>query len=124
MGRAQLVLHLIQQLKDSGRIAGNIPVYLNSPMAISATELFFKYPEKHKLTREDCERIDANTRYIRAVEDSIALNRSSYPSIIISASGMASGGRVVHHLNAMASTTVTASCSWGSRLQGHGVKSW
>ena len=102
VGRVQLALHLIQQLKDSGRIARDIPVYLNSPMAVSATELFFKHPEKHKLTKEDCERIDAGTHYIRTVEDSMALNCSKYPAIIISASGMASGGRVVHHLNTLA----------------------
>ncbi|MCL6269079.1 MBL fold metallo-hydrolase [Sansalvadorimonas sp. 2012CJ34-2] len=102
VGRVQLALHLIQQLKDSGRIRREIPVYLNSPMAQSATDLFFKHPDKHKLTREDCERIDAGTQYVRSVEDSIALNSQKFPSIIISASGMASGGRVVHHLNTLA----------------------
>ena len=71
-------------------------------MAISATELFFRHPDKHKLTREDCERIDAGTRYVRTVDESIALNNSKYPAVIISASGMASGGRVIHHLNTMA----------------------
>ena len=102
VGRVQLVLHLIQQLKDNGRIAGGIPVYLNSPMAITATEMFCKHHEKHKLAKDDCARIDANTRYVRTIDDSIALNRSRYPAIIISASGMASGGRVVHHLNTLA----------------------
>ncbi|MTI15180.1 MBL fold metallo-hydrolase RNA specificity domain-containing protein [Sansalvadorimonas verongulae] len=102
VGRVQLVLHMIQQLKDSGRIAQDIPVYLNSPMAITATEMFCKNHQKHKLTQEDCARIDANTRYVRTVDDSIALNKSRYPAIIISASGMASGGRVVHHLNTLA----------------------
>ena len=102
VGRVQLVMLLVQQLKDSGRIPVNIPVYLNSPMAIRATELFFKHPDKHKLTKEECERMDSHTRYVHTIEDSIALNKTRYPSIIISASGMASGGRVVHHLNTLA----------------------
>ena len=100
IGRAQMLLHVLEQLKAQKAIP-NLPVYLNSPMAIKATEVFHRFHERHRLTKEDCERIDAMTHYVRTVEESIALAASSYPSIIVSASGMASGGRVLHHLKEM-----------------------
>lgn len=100
VGRAQLILLMLHQLKTQERIA-NIPVYLNSPMAIKATEIYAKHHQLHKLTHEQCEAIDDGTHYVRTMEESIALNNRQYPGIIISASGMASGGRVVHHLKAM-----------------------
>ena len=102
VGRAQLALHMISQLKLQNRIPRELPVYLNSPMAIKATELFYQHPEKHRLTHEDCQRIDAGTHYVRTMEESMALNRRTFPAIIISASGMASGGRVLHHLRTLA----------------------
>lgn len=97
VGRAQLILHLIQVLKAEGRIP-DLPVYLNSPMAIKATEILCHFQKEHRLTDEDCRRIDNGTQYVRTVEESIALNQQNFPSIIVSASGMASGGRVLHHL--------------------------
>ena len=100
VGRAQMILHILEQLKSQNRIPP-LPVYLNSPMAIKATEVFHRFHEKHRLSKEDCERIDAMTHYVRTVEDSMALMEQNYPSIIVSASGMASGGRVLHHLKKM-----------------------
>lgn len=97
VGRTQINLHIIQLLKDQKRIP-NLPVYLNSPMAISATEIFCKHHEEHKLSDDQCQIMDKNTQYVRTPEESIALNGSRFPSVIISASGMASGGRVLHHL--------------------------
>lgn len=100
VGRAQLVLHILRKLRDENRIP-HMPVYLNSPMAIKATELFFDRHGEHKLTHEECEKIDEMTHYVKTVEESIELNQRTYPSIIISASGMASGGRVLHHLKTL-----------------------
>lgn len=100
VGRAQMLLHLLEQLKADHQIP-NLPVYLNSPMAIKATEVFHRFHEKHRLTKEDCERIDAMTHYVRTVEESMKLAALNYPAIIVSASGMASGGRVLHHLRQM-----------------------
>ena len=100
VGRAQMILHMLEQLKSAGHLP-SIPVYLNSPMAVKATELFHRCHEKHRLTQEDCQRIDAMTHYVRTVEESIALANSKYPAIIVSASGMGSGGRVLHHLKHM-----------------------
>ena len=100
VGRAQLVLHILQKLKARGAIP-DVPVYLNSPMAIRATDIFCAHQTEHRLSREDCEAIDEGTIRVRTVEESQALTRSTYPSVIISASGMASGGRVLHHLKSL-----------------------
>ncbi|WP_396586246.1 MBL fold metallo-hydrolase RNA specificity domain-containing protein [Bermanella sp. R86510] len=100
VGRAQLVLHIVEKLKREGRI-GQMPVYLNSPMAIRATEIFFNLHEQHKLSKDDCQKIDDMTTYVKTAEESIELNSKLFPAVIISASGMASGGRVLHHLKSL-----------------------
>ena len=100
VGRAQMMLHLLEKLKSAQRIP-NLPVYLNSPMAIKATEVFHRFHERHRLTENDCRRIDEMTHYVKTVEESKALAAQNFPSIIVSASGMASGGRVLHHLKHM-----------------------
>jgi len=102
VGRTQINLHILQILKHSHRIP-NIPIFLNSPMAISATEIYCRHNKEHKLSAEQCSVIDEGTKYVRTAEESIELNNSRYPSVIISASGMASGGRVVHHLKSLVS---------------------
>ncbi len=105
VGRAQLVLYYVERLMAQGRIP-KVPVYLNSPMAIKATEIFLENDKLHKLNSDDCEKIDAITTYIRTTEQSIELTARREPSIIISASGMASGGRVLHHLKALISNPI------------------
>ena len=100
VGRAQLVLHILQRLKARNAIP-DVPVYLNSPMAIRATDIFCAHSGEHRLGRADCEAMDAGTIRVRTVEESQALTRNKYPCVIISASGMASGGRVLHHLKSL-----------------------
>ena len=100
VGRTQINLHIIQLLKAQKRIP-DLPIYLNSPMAISATEIFCHHHQEHKLSNEQCQQIDEGTHYVHTPEESIELNASKYPSVIISASGMASGGRVLHHLKSL-----------------------
>lgn len=97
VGRAQLALHLISQLKAENRIP-NVPVYLNSPMAVKATEVFNHYSKEHRLTPDQCHAIEHNVHYVQSTEESIALAKRNGPLIIISASGMATGGRVLHHM--------------------------
>ncbi len=108
VGRAQSLMHDLSTLRKSGRIP-NVPMYLNSPMATSATELFYEFKELHKLTDLECKEMFDAVNYVKTVEDSKALNEKKGPMIILSASGMATGGRVVHHLKAFIgdpSTTV------------------
>lgn len=100
VGRAQMMLYMISQLRQQNRIS-NVPVFLNSPMAIKATEIFCKFHREHRLSVDTCELMDDMTTYVRTVDDSIALVKQKFPSIIISASGMASGGRVLHHMKSL-----------------------
>jgi metallo-beta-lactamase family protein len=104
IGRTQTFMYFLRQLEDQQRIP-RLPVYVDSPMALSATDLYLKYKEDHDL---DYSRIDAGGKgdpldvhefhLTRSVEESKAINNVKTPCIIVSASGMASGGRVLHHL--------------------------
>jgi metallo-beta-lactamase family protein len=80
----------------------NLPVFLNSPMAIDATRLYRRHSDEHRLNTEECEAIWHVARMVNTVEESKALNQRSGPMIIIAGSGMATGGRVIHHLKAFA----------------------
>lgn len=101
VGRAQTMLYFLLKLKEKEMIP-DVPVFLNSPMAITATEIFCNYHNEHKLNADTCKQIDDGTTYVRTAEESKELNTKKFPSIIISASGMASGGRILHHLKSLA----------------------
>lgn len=102
VGRAQALLHLIDRLKQHGRVPRSLPVYLNSPMARDATALMQRFREDHRLDDAECRALKTTATIINSVEQSKALNRQRGPMVIISASGMATGGRVLHHLVAFA----------------------
>jgi metallo-beta-lactamase family protein len=76
----------------------NVPIYLDSPMAIDATEIFRRHPEDHRLDETQVQRLHAVARATHMPEESRAIDASTQPKIVISASGMATGGRVLHHL--------------------------
>ncbi len=99
VGRAQELLFFIQSLKTK-RLIPDVPVYLNSPMAVDATEIFMQHTDKHKLSKTECKQLANSARMVNSVEESRSLNEIRHPVIILSASGMASGGRVVHHIKA------------------------
>ena len=101
VGRAQLLLHLIDALKRAGAIP-DVPVYLNSPMAVDATRLYRKYASEHRLTPAECDGLHSVAKIVNSVDESKRLNELRSPAVIVSASGMATGGRVVHHLKAFA----------------------
>ena len=101
VGRAQTLLHCIQQLKKAHRIP-DMPVYLNSPMAADVTRIYRRHLDEHRLSAEECALMTEKVTIVNTVEDSKRLNSLSFPSIIVSASGMATGGRVLHHLKAYA----------------------
>jgi metallo-beta-lactamase family protein len=101
VGRAQALLHTLRLLKDAKRIP-DLPVYLNSPMATDATTLYQRHPELHRLGAAECAAMCRGVRFVNTEAESRALNDLRYPGVIISASGMATGGRVVHHLKAFA----------------------
>ncbi len=97
VGRAQAVLHLLTDLKLAGRIP-DVPMYLNSPMAVEATDLFLELRDEHKLSEEQCRQMRDGVTFVRTVEESKELNTLHGPMIVLAASGMATGGRVLHHL--------------------------
>lgn len=101
VGRAQSLLYHLWKLRSSGRLS-TIPIYLDSPMAISATDLLHAHRDDHRLSPEDCNAVCGIATYTRDVEASKEITASSYPKVVISASGMATGGRVLHHLKAFA----------------------
>jgi metallo-beta-lactamase family protein len=101
VGRAQSLLYVIGTLKKQGRIP-DLPVFLNSPMAADVTNLYHKYREQHRLDTEQCKAMCTAAKIVNTVEESEALNHMRTPAVIVSASGMATGGRVVHHLKAFA----------------------
>ncbi len=100
VGRAQSILYYIHKLQSLKRIP-ELPVYLDSPMATSATELFCKYHLEHKLNAKESREVCDTASYIQNKEESKRISNPSLPSIIISASGMATGGRILHHLKTM-----------------------
>ena len=97
VGRAQEVLYHIARLKEMGRMA-NVPVYLDSPMAISVTELYRHHMREHRLTVSQLHAIDHAAFMTRTIDDSKAIASRNGPMVIIAGSGMATGGRVLHHL--------------------------
>ncbi len=106
VGRAQSLMFYLSTLKKLGRIP-NVPMYLNSPMATNVTDLFSEFKSLHKLSDQQCKEMCNIVHYVRTVEESKALNEKKGPMIIISASGMATGGRIIHHLKSFASDPTT-----------------
>lgn len=101
VGRAQELLLAIYRMKRDNLIP-DLPVYLNSPMAIDMTEIYQKHCSEHRLNKAECAGMGHVAKMVRTVEDSRALDSIRYPSIIVSASGMATGGRILHHLKTLA----------------------
>jgi metallo-beta-lactamase family protein len=97
VGRAQTLLYHLERLKAAGRIP-NVPIYLNSPMATDASDILCGHIEDQRLSSDQCRRACHVATYVRSVEESKALNENAMPKVIISASGMLTGGRVLHHL--------------------------
>ena len=97
VGRAQSLLFYLYRLKAAGRLR-NVSVFLDSPMAVDASEIFCRNLSHHKLTAQECRDSCAVAHYVRSVDESKALSANPMPKVIISASGMATGGRVLHHL--------------------------
>ncbi|MEW9613807.1 MBL fold metallo-hydrolase [Shinella sp. S4-D37] len=101
VGRAQELLYYFWKLKRAGHL-GEIPLFLDSPMAIEATGLMGRHLPDHRLDAKTCRDVFSIARCTGDVEASKAISASRFPKIVISASGMTTGGRVLHHLKAFA----------------------
>ena len=97
VGRTQALLYQIWLLKKSKKIP-DLPVFLDSPMAIDTTSIYQRHANEHRLSADDCRQMGSVARFCRTADQSRELNQLTYPAIIISASGMATGGRILHHL--------------------------
>ncbi|WP_116137709.1 MBL fold metallo-hydrolase RNA specificity domain-containing protein [Trinickia diaoshuihuensis] len=101
VGRAQSILRYISILKATGRMA-NVPVFLDSPMAVSVTELYRRHLTEHRLTISETDAIGKAAVMVRTVDQSKEISSRRGPMVVIAGSGMATGGRVLHHLKAFA----------------------
>ena len=97
VGRAQHLLRIVSELRERSRIPA-IPVFLNSPMSISATGIYCDFPQDHRLDPDQCRLMSKAAHYVHTAEESKALENREGPMMIIAASGMATGGRILHHL--------------------------
>lgn len=102
VGRAQAILHHLQRLKAAGAIPANLPVYVDSPMATDVTGVYFMHRDEHRLDEAQCRALRNAARFVTSPEESRRLDESSWPMVIIAGSGMATGGRVLHHLERFA----------------------
>ncbi|WP_319780168.1 MBL fold metallo-hydrolase [Maridesulfovibrio sp.] len=102
--RSQQLIYTLHMLYKAGKLPADMPVYLDSPLAIKATEVFKSHPEFFDLdTKEMMHNGNdplslPNLKFTLSTEESQAINETSGPAIVISASGMANAGRIKHHL--------------------------
>jgi metallo-beta-lactamase family protein len=101
VGRAQALLVCLQRAFDRG-LAPRVPVFVNSPMATDVSALYAQFHAYHRLGPPEIEKIREGARFVRSVEESRELVALKGSHVVISASGMATGGRVLHHLRALA----------------------
>jgi metallo-beta-lactamase family protein len=97
IGRTQDILHLIALLRSKGAIP-NIPIYLDSPKADQANQVFDDFPNWHKLSSLDLRRLQGTCHRVSDAKQSRFLCKNEEPSVVIAGSGMLTGGRVLHHL--------------------------
>ena len=119
--RTEVVLHAIRTLEDEKRIP-SLPIFVDSPMALDVLRLYRAAQQRDGYFRHDHDLTNAldtsRTTECRTVEESIALASLTYPSIIISASGMATGGRVLHHLRRLLPSSRNAVVLCGFQADG------
>jgi metallo-beta-lactamase family protein len=102
VGRAQALLLVLQRLKRSGAIPLDLPIFLDSPMAIEATALYRQYARLLRVPAREMRGLTDGVRMVATAQQSQRLTALRYPGVIIASSGMATGGRVLNHLKAMA----------------------
>lgn len=101
VGRAQALLLLLQRLRRTGAIPKALPIFVDSPMALEATALYRRHAALLRVNPREMKMLTEGVTLVATVQQSMRLSRSRWPSVIISASGMATGGRVLHHLKSL-----------------------
>ena len=104
VGRTPQVLYHLRRLQDTLRIPSELPIFIDSPMAVDASHIYCRFGDDHNLSlnllmdEHECPLRCKDTHFVREREESQALNERPGPAVIISASGMLTGGRILHHL--------------------------
>ncbi|HSN19260.1 MAG TPA: MBL fold metallo-hydrolase RNA specificity domain-containing protein, partial [Usitatibacter sp.] len=102
VGRAQALMFYLFRLRGTGAIPASLPIYLDSPMAWDVTSAYLRHPSEHRLSAHDCQALAHVARRVVTPDESRAIDQSSWPMVVIAGSGMATGGRVLHHLKRFA----------------------
>jgi metallo-beta-lactamase family protein len=102
VGRAQALTLLLHRLRQAGELPDRLPVYLDSPMALEATEIHARHQDLLRLSAPDARALSEGVRPVRTPRESTRLDHLRQPAVILSSSGMATGGRVLGHLAALA----------------------
>ncbi|WP_456461109.1 MBL fold metallo-hydrolase RNA specificity domain-containing protein [Lutibacter sp.] len=100
--RAQEIIYLLSILKRENQLP-NISIYLDSPMGVSATEIYYKYINEHHLTADDIKSMESTVELISDVSASKSVVNDNSPKIVLAGSGMITGGRVLHYLDKLIS---------------------
>lgn len=107
--RAQEIMFMLNMLKTKNMIPKNVPIYLDSPMGISTTDVYMKYPQWHTLSEESCKMIYNETFAVGEISETREIIKEKHSKIIIAGSGMLTGGRALEYLKSYvekANTTV------------------
>lgn len=107
VGRTETILLHLSRLAERHEIP-DLPIFVNSPMAVSVVDLYRRYPAEHRLDTDELKRVYSLPTLVRSVDDSKLLNLRGGPMVVISASGMLTGGRILHHLVAYGSDPANA----------------
>ncbi|MEO8297966.1 MAG: MBL fold metallo-hydrolase [Burkholderiales bacterium] len=102
VGRAQALMLILQRLRQAGEIPTDLPIYLDSPMAQEATRIYLAHRKLLRLPAAESRTLCDHVTAVVTPKDSEKLVRQRWPSVILSASGMATGGRVLYHLASLA----------------------
>ncbi|NLP58471.1 MBL fold metallo-hydrolase RNA specificity domain-containing protein [Lutibacter sp. B1] len=115
--RAQEIIYLLSILKRKNQLP-NVPIYLDSPMGVNATEIYFKYQNEHKLTDDDIRSMLSTVELVSNFHASRALVNDDSPKIVLAGSGMITGGRVLHYLEKYISDKKNAILMVGYQAEG------
>lgn len=117
VGRTQSLLYQLWGLKNAGRLQG-VPIFVDSPMAANVTQLYLDHPSNHRLDPGKCREVFGIAHYVSTPEESKGLSDRKGPMILISASGMLTGGRILHHIQAFGGNAANAIALAGYQAEG------
>lgn len=120
--RAQEIIYLLSKLKNE-KLLPNIPIYLDSPMGVNATEVYFKHKNDHKLSDDDINNMLSTVHLVSEISESKEIVNDNSPKIVIAGSGMITGGRVLHYLDKLISDKKNSVLIVGFQAEGTRGKS-